>query len=139
MRSYLVVANKTLTGPHLVAEVLACSRAEPSRFHVLVPATTSGGTRNWTEGAAHAEAQVRLDKVMGALRAAGVEITGEIGEESPSRAVGDVFRREQFDEIILSTLPPGASRWLKRDLPHRLARAYHVPVRHIVADHEFVS
>ena len=66
-------------------------------------------------------------------------MTGEIGDEKPMLAVGDVLRREQFDEIILSTLPPGVSKWMKRDLPHKLARQYHLPVRHVVATRVLVS
>ncbi len=35
-------------------------------------------------------------------------------------AIGDALRDQLFDEIILSTLPPGLSRWLKMDLPSRV-------------------
>jgi GABA permease len=138
MRSYLVVANRTLGGPQLVSEVLARSRAEPARFHVVVPATADHGHATWTEGAAHAQAQRRLEDALARLRDAGIEVTGEVGDENPTRAVGDVLLREPFDAIILSTLPPGASRWLKRDLPHRLARQHHLPVVHVVATSELV-
>jgi GABA permease len=138
MRSYLVVANRTLTGSHLVAEVRARADAEPSRFHVLVPSKPSAGHTNWTEGAAHAQALQRLDQTLQRFRDAGIEVTGEIGDESPVLAVGDVLRREHFDEIILSTLPPGASKWLKRDLPHKLARQYQIPVAHVISSSELV-
>jgi hypothetical protein len=36
-------------------------------------------------------------------------------------AIEDALRNEQFDEIILSTLPHSVSRWLHLDLPHRVA------------------
>ncbi|MGH8976606.1 MAG: hypothetical protein ACRDV7_00925 [Acidimicrobiia bacterium] len=139
MRSYLIVANRTLSGAHLLEEVKARSAAEECRFHVVVPATPDGGHTNWTEGAAHAQAQQRLDAALAQFHAAGIEMTGEVGDESPVRAVGDALIREQFDAIILSTLPPGASRWLKRDLPHRLARRYPVPVIHVIGKPELVS
>ena len=41
-----------------------------------------------------------------------------------------------FDEIILSTLPPGVSRWLKQDLPHRVERDFNLPVTHVIATAE---
>ena len=143
MRSYLIVANRTLTGPHLVdtaLERVAAAEGDECRFFVLVPSTPSGPAYStWTEGQAHAMAQRRLDHALARFRAADLEVDGTIGDESPVLAVGDILRRQRFDEIILSTLPPGLSRWLKLDLPHRLARTYHVPVTHVVAVPEPVT
>lgn len=134
MRSYLIVANRTLTGPHLISEALTRVSMGPSRFHVCVPSTPSGAAyATWTEGRAHALATQRLEQVLEGLQEAGVEATGEIGDESPMLAVGDALRRGAYDEIIVSTLPPGLSRWLKLDLPHRLERMYHLPVTHVMA------
>ena len=138
MRSYLVVANRTLTGPQLVAEVVGRSQAGPARFHLVVPATVSGHA-SMTEGEAHALAQRRLDDALERFRESGLEVTGEVGDEKPMLAVGDVLRRQEYDEIILSTLPPGVSKWLKRDLPHKLARQYQLPVTHVVGSSELVS
>ena len=42
MRRYLVVANRTLGGGHLLAKVRECLAAGPSEFHVLVPASHAG-------------------------------------------------------------------------------------------------
>jgi hypothetical protein len=50
-----------------------------------------------------------------------------------------VLRREQFDEIILSTLPPGVSRWLGQDLPHRVQKQFELPLHHVVAAEETAS
>ncbi len=38
-----------------------------------------------------------------------------------------------FDEIIVSTLPPGLSRWLRQDLPHRIRRTFELPMYLVVA------
>jgi len=70
---------------------------------------------------------------------AGVPASGEVGDENPMLAAGDALRRQPFDEIIVSTLPPGASRWMKRDLPNRLLRKYGLPVAHLTAAPEPVS
>jgi hypothetical protein len=67
------------------------------------------------------------------FRSEGIEVTGEIGDENPVLAVDDALRREHFDEIIVSTLPPGVSRWLKRDLPHRLERRFGLAMTHVIA------
>jgi len=139
MPRYLIVANRTLAGPQVVAEAekriaVADGHCE---FHLLVPATHSHAA--WSEGVALAQARTNLGRGLERLREAGIEAGGEVGDEDPILAVGDVLRREQsrpFDGIILSTLAPGASRWLKRDLPHRLAQRYQLPVIHLVAEPE---
>ena len=67
MRSYLIVANQTLSGAHLLREVQTRSQAEECRFHVVVPATPATGHTNWTEGAAHAQAQAPPRRGSGAV------------------------------------------------------------------------
>jgi hypothetical protein len=138
MRSFLVVANQTLGGDHLLEKVRECVAAGPCRFHVVVPATPSGEHLTWTEGEAHAIAERRLQRALERFRGLDVEVDGEVGDASPLQAIGDAIRRGQFDEIILSTLPPGVSRWMKLDLPHRVERSFGVPVTHLVGevDHE---
>jgi hypothetical protein len=139
MRRCLVVANQTLTGPHLLAEITARQVREPYEFHIVVPASHSHNHGTWTEGQALAHARGALTNALAYFGDAGVPATGEVGDEDPVLAVGDVLRRERFDEIIVSTLPPGVSRWLKRDLPHRLERRYGVAVTHVVAASEPVG
>ena len=86
----------------------------------------------WTEGDARALAQERLDRALAAFQELGAPATGEVGDERPIQAIADVLMREPFDEIILSPLPPGMSRWLKMDLPHRVEAVYGLPVTHII-------
>jgi GABA permease len=136
MRRYLVVANRTLGGGHLLAEVRECMAAGPSEFHVLVPASHTNKDFTWTEGSDRAAAEARLAEAMARFRAAGATVTGEVGDAAPLEAMRDVMRRLQFDEIILSTLPPGVSRWLGQDLPHRVEKEFKLPVHHVVAAEE---
>jgi len=137
MRRYLVVANRTLGGDHLTAKVRECVAAGPCEFHVLVPASHNHDF-TWTEGGDRAAAEARLAEAMARLRASGAEITGEVGDTNPIEAIGDALRRDKFDEIILSTLPPGISRWLRQDLPARVNKQFRLPVQHIVASEEVV-
>ena len=134
MRRYLVVANRTLGGEHLLAKVKECVESGPCRFHLLVPATVPDDHLTATEGQARAAAQRRLDAAIAAFRGAGVEVDGEVGDAHPVDAVGDVLRHHEFDEIIVSTFPAGPSRWLRQDLVRRMARAVPIPVTHVVAD-----
>jgi hypothetical protein len=132
MRSYLVVANQTLSGAHLLSAVRERMRAGECRFHIIVPATPAHEHATWTEEDAQALAQERLDRALASFQELGAAATGEVGDERPIQAIADVLIRESFDEIILSTLPPGVSRWLKVDLPHRVEAVYGLPVTHII-------
>jgi hypothetical protein len=137
VRRYLVVANQTLGGGHLMS-LLRELAEKPSSFHVLVPATPPV-EHPWTEAEANAIARRRLDVALERFRKLRVEVTGEVGDGRPLQAIEDVLARESFDEIVLSTFPPGVSRWLKLDLPHRVEATYGLPVRHVIAPRETIE
>ena len=135
MRRYLVIANKTLCEQHLLDEVHRRRQAEPScRFHLVVPATHPSGT--YTDEQCWHEAEARLAEALDVLAVAGVSATGEVGDSNPVYAVGDVILRElgRFDEIIISTLPVGMSKWLSQNVVRRLKRATGLPVTHVLAE-----
>ena len=156
-RRYLVVANQTLGGRQLLDKIHEYTAAGPCQFHVLVPATpiqqyrwppplavpTAAGGGVFAESApvpeaagdphARTRAQARLREELARLRELGVDADGEVGDPDPLEAIREILTRERFDEIILATLPPGISRWLRMDLPHRVARAANVPVTHVVS------
>lgn len=136
MRRYLVVANQTLGGEHLAEKIRACVAAGPSRFHILVPATQPHDHAVWTEGEAQAIASRRLEQALERFRELGAEAEGEIGDERALQAIADAVRDRNFDEVILSTLPPGLSRWLRQDLPHRVERTFDITVTHVVGEAE---
>jgi hypothetical protein len=138
MTRYLVVANQTLGGKHLVGKMreLLDRGQGPSSFFVLVPATPPQDTATWTEGESVALARERLDRALETFRGAGFEVEGAVGDEDPVLAVRDELRNLDVDEIVLSTLPAGGSRWLKMDLPSRLQRLFDMPVHHVIAGDE---
>jgi hypothetical protein len=128
MREYLIVANQTLTSRSL-ADALSQRLAEgPIRAHVVVPLTRVGGRLTWDEAASRQAAEERLDELLGHLRGLGNEAFGEVGDPDPVQAVRDAMRDEPVDEIIVSTLPKGLSRWLGEDVPSRLRDAVGVPI-----------
>lgn len=133
MRRFLVVANRTLAGDHLMELIRSRTSDGPCRFHVVVPATPDPSSWTYDEGSAHLLARDRLDTALERIGELDVEVTGEIGDELPFEATLDVLRREEFDEIILSTLPPGVSKWLGMGVVSRLERATDIPVEHVVA------
>jgi hypothetical protein len=135
---YLIVANQTLCAEQLMDQVRRRLSDGPCSFHVVVPATHTRDQAFHTEGASHAVAERRLEAALEKFRGLGAEVSGEVGDASPMLAVRDCLLTGAYDGVLLSTLPPGASRWLKQDLPHRLERRFGVPVTHLTGDYERV-
>jgi hypothetical protein len=136
MRRYLIVANQTLGGEHLVQRVRECVSSGECLFYVVVPATPSKEHLVWTEGEAQSIARERLERAVERFRQLGAEADGEVGDANPLLAIEDVLRNQSFDEVILSTLPSGPSRWLKLDLPARVESRFGLPVTHVVGEAE---
>ena len=134
MRRYLVVANQTLGGAHLREVVTERMALGPCTFHIVVPATAPEDHVTYTEGGAHEIAEERLARGMDWFRELGAEVSGAVGDQRPMLAIGDAMIEQEFDEIIVSTLPAGMSRWLKQDLPSRIRRKTELPVTHLIGE-----
>jgi hypothetical protein len=130
----LIVANQTAAGSHLKSEVRRRLEEGPCTFTLLIPATPPREHAVWTDEEAYALAGKRLGVAMEGLASLGAEIRGVVGDPSPMEAIGDELIAASYDEIILSTLPPGASKWLKQDLPHRAERRFNIPVTHLSSE-----
>jgi nucleotide-binding universal stress UspA family protein len=128
MRSYLIVANQTLTSESLQEAIAERLADGPVRTHVVVPMSPGSGRLSWDERESRETAQARLDETLERLREMGAEADGEVGDRDPVMAVRDALRRQEVDEIIVSTLPRGLSRWLGEDVPSRLRDSVGVPV-----------
>ena len=139
MGSYLVVGNQTLDSPELAEAIAERMAAGASTFHVVVPATPVQKGLTWDEDEARAAADVRLTAALARIRALGAEVSGEVGARDPIEATEDALRRREVDEVILSTLPTGISRWLGQDVPTRLKGSVLVPVTVVTTKNESVS
>lgn len=148
MSNYLVVANQTLGGAQLMEEVRRRAAAGPSSFYVVVPntrsvdparasgAALSPATATVSEEEEHRAtliSQSRLHQALTQLRAEGLDARGDLGDPEPLTAIEDALAVEQFDAIIISTLPSGISRWLGMDLPSRAERKFKLPVTTVTA------
>lgn len=133
-RRILIVANQTAGGSHLRQAVRKRIEEGPCVFTLLVPSTAPPEVV-WTEGQAHAAAEERMREAVEGLREVGAEVQGVVGVQRPIHAITDVLVENPHDEIIVSTLPVGISRWVKQDLPHRVERVFRLPTTHVVAEH----
>jgi hypothetical protein len=143
VRCYLVVAYRTLGGEHLFEHLRHLRAEDPyCQVHLLVPEYHPKG-HGWTDAQVHAVAQARLDETLETMAAMGMGAVGEVGDANPVAAIGDALRRhgaDAFCGIVLSTLPARTSRWLRHDVPRRVAYRYpSLPLTHIVAEESLVG
>lgn len=119
----LVVAHKTAATPALIAAVRERAAAGPAAFTLLVPNAAHGLHRVVdAEDTDTNEADQTLALALPLLEeAAGSSVEGLVGDANPLDAIADAVNLHGFDEIIVSTLPTRVSRWLKLDLPSKLA------------------
>jgi hypothetical protein len=119
----LVVARKTAATQPLLDAVQARAGQGPCIFTLLVPNATHGLHKVVDpEDQGAGEARAVLDRALPALSdAAGAPVEGLLGDADPMAAVQDAINLRGFDEVIVSTLSPRVSRWLKLDLPSKVA------------------
>lgn len=126
MKKTLIVANQTLGGQAL-SDLVRDGSDENATFHVLVPATPAGD-HSVPDDDAIAVAQIRLGQALLRFEQVGAQVTGEVAVHEPLDAIEQALDANSYDGIIISTLPPGASRWLHLDLPRRVGRKFDLPV-----------
>ena len=119
----LVVAHKTAATEPLLDAVRERAARGPSRFTLLVPNAAHGLHKVVDpEDQDSSEADAVLAQAVPLLsEAAGSEVEGITGSTNPHMAIEDAVNLRGFDEIIISTLSPRLSRWLKLDLPSKLS------------------
>jgi len=117
----LVVANRTAATQRLLTAVEHRAANGPCTFTLLVPDVAHARDADWT-----------LDMARRLLsKAACTPVAGLAGGPDPFEAVRDAVATGEFDEIVVSTLPRGMSKWLRRDLVTRV-RGLGLPVTSIV-------
>ena len=119
----LVVAHRTAATPALLETVRERAAAGPATFTLLVPKPVHGLDRLADpEDVSFDEAQDTLDLALPLLEeAAGGPVEGVIGVPDPLAAIEDAVNTGDYDQVILSTLPHRVSRWLRLDLPSKVA------------------
>ena len=135
-KEILLVANKTAGGSGLKDHVRQLIKEGDCHFTLLVPASPPNEHATWTDEEAIAYARERCTEAVKTFAAMGADIEGRIGDMNPYEAIGDVLREKHIDLVVLSTLPPGISKWLHRDLPARIQKNYSVELVTIVGDPE---
>lgn len=115
----LVVANQTVDSDELFNELTERAERGPLSVMLVVPQDS------------HAGLGARLNAALRRLHDAGVEAEGMLGDVDPCVAAIEAWDPRRYDEILVSTLPAGTSRWLSLDVPKRIARVTDAKVSRI--------
>jgi hypothetical protein len=136
-RRVLVVANETVASDILHAAVRAQVHEEADGQVLVVAPALNSRLRHWLsdDAAARRAAELRLDRCLRRLEAAGIRAEGLVGDADPVQAIDDVLRVFPADSLVVATHPDGRSNWLARDLVGRAAR-FGLPIAHIIVDAE---
>jgi len=130
----LVVANRTAESPELLEALKQRAAQGDVVFSLLVPATPHGVAWAADMHSGGGEAEQHMENAVERMRSEGLQMAaGKVGDPDPVAAVQDEVNFTKYDEIVVSTLPGGISKWLKLDLPHRVERATGLPVTHVTA------
>ena len=114
----LVVAHRSVATPALIEELTRRTEAGPCELALLIPDASDPAVAAWTLR----RARRMLSKEVG------VPVDGIVAEgDDPYAGVAAALRAGSYDEIVMSTLPPPGSRWLREDLPARV-EALGIPV-----------
>jgi len=128
----LVVANQTATSEELTRRLEELAQEGPRRFIVVVPQAD-------VHGGAVAEARERMGALVKSLSDHGIVAAGMIGDPDPYTAIMNAVHYFHISEIVISTLPETASKWVADKLVERVEKATSKPVEHIAASTETVE
>lgn len=132
----LVVANQTVGGRALLEEIRNRCKGRSALIRVVTPALTSSKLDHWTSDTDEAlrEARARLESSLEAIGSAGLTAEGDVGDQDPMVAIEDALADFPADEVIVSTHPPGRSKWLERGVVEESRAQLDLPVTHVVVD-----
>jgi hypothetical protein len=132
----LVVANETVQGEALLAEIRNRCRDRDCEIRVVTPALTASRASHWASDVDEAMelARQRMELSVIAIGELGLKAKGDIGDSDPNVAIEDALRVFPADEIVISTHPPQRSRWLERGVVDRAREQIDLPITHVVVD-----
>ena len=136
----LVVANQTVGGRALLDELQRRASGEArSEILVVTPPLAGSAAEHWSSDidAGIRDAHERLGASIATMRAAGLEVRGQMGDHhDPNQAIEDALREFAADEVVISTHTPERSRWLESGVVDKARSDLPQPVTHVVVDLE---
>lgn len=117
----LVLANRTVDAPTLLAALRRRTEAGPIAVTLLMPVRSSE----------RETASARAEHAIATLAADGIAARAILSDADPFVAVEEEYDNRRYDEILVSTLTVGKSQWLAADVPERIRRRTDAVVRQV--------
>ncbi len=137
MGRYLVVAHQTASNPELIERLRMQAGIDPDAvFTLLVPVTFPGSAFVVDQQKAIEEARATAHEARNLYERYGLPVVRtEVSDASPILAIEDEMRVLPgfYDAIVLSTFPPGMSRWLHLDVHTLAERKFGLPIFHVIS------
>jgi GABA permease len=132
----LVVANETVEGDALRAEIRERCRNRDCEILVVTPALAVSRAEHWASDVDEATelARQRMELSLIEIDRLGLRARGEVGDSDPNVAIEDALRVFPADEIVISTHPPHRSRWLEHGVVEQAREEIDLPITHVVVD-----
>jgi hypothetical protein len=135
-RHVLVLANETVAGRTLLDALRKRAAGGPIRVTVVSPQHEPSAGFVVYEESRRSAAERRVRRTLDLLHEAGIAARGAVVDPDPLQALKDAVHQYRPHEVIISTHPPGRSRWLKKGVLEKARKACGVPVEHVVVDLE---
>lgn len=137
-REVLAVVTAPLEGGEELAEIRQALGGGDSNLRVVVPAVEASSFRHVLGDVDEPSRQARatLERSLQALRGAGIEARGEVGDPEPVRAAQDALLVAPADEVLIFEHAGAQARWFENGLLARAREELEPPLRIVLIEDE---
>jgi hypothetical protein len=135
-RRALVVADEAVAGAELRDRLVEHLGRDVSEVFVVAPALAGSALKHIMGDVDDAiePAGERLRRTLEALRDAGFDVSGEVGDSDPMVAIGDEIQKFHPDRIVLVAHGDSEGAFAERGLLAQVERDLDMPVTELVVD-----
>jgi hypothetical protein len=132
----VVVLDDEVRGPELSEQLARSLGSNPGRVIVVAPAITDSALKSNLGDVDEAipAARERLEQSLAALREAGIEAEGEVGDSDPIQAISDEIVKFDPGRIIVVGHPRGEEPYEEKGLLERAERDFDIPVTELLIE-----
>jgi len=118
----LVVGTQTIDSPALIGHLKRRADDKPHRYTIICPRSA---------GAGREEIVARLATTLAELYRSEIDATGQPMSPEPLAAIQNAIEHYRVDDILISTLAGGRSKWIEQGLVEKVQETTDKPVEHV--------